>query len=414
MLEAHPFRLILGLEKTELIGNSPLVAELDSFISLVPYQDLLRKIQADRTRAFSPLGRPGYHLEAMLRAILASYFLPSKSTADMVRRLQEDPILAITCGFDPRSIPHRSTFSRFNKRLVKYQALLDECINKQASLLKEELPGYGDHIAIDSTPVRSHSNPDKKRVSDNQAGWVVKGSSGKKRDWYFGYKLHLIVDTKYELPIGKELTLAKMSDNTEMLPLMVKTKDELPWSRPKVVIADKGYDASYNYQGIVEGFHAIPIIPIARKSKKPIPDIKGTAEQPYCPMDLPLVYRSFDKKKGRQYRCPARAIGFKCDISDQCGLRAIWIKDSFDYRRFGYMINRNDDEWGEYYDERTSIERVFSRLKQTRRLERHCFRRYDMVNLHATLSVLVMQAIALAKAKAGQTCDLRECVRQVG
>ena len=63
---------------------------------------------------------------------------------------------------------------------------------------------------------------------------------------------------------------------------------------------------------------------------------------------------------------------------------------------------------------RGSIERVYSRLKQTRRLEVHCFRKFDSINTQVTLSVLVMQAIALAKVKGGQIDKVRVCVRQVG
>lgn len=36
------------------------------------------------------------------------------------------------------------------------------------------------------------------------------------------------------------------------------------------------------------------------------------------------------------------------------------------------------------------------------------------MNTHASLSVLVLQAVALTKAKAGQLDELRVCVRQVG
>lgn len=47
-------------------------------------------------------------------------------------------------------------------------------------------------------------------------------------------------------------------------------------------------------------------------------------------------------------------------------------------------------------------------------LEDHCFRGFDRINIHCTLSILVMQALALAKARAGQMDEIRVCVRQVG
>ena len=35
------------------------------------------------------------------------------------------------------------------------------------------------------------------------------------------------------------------------------------------------------------------------------------------------------------------------------------------------------------------------------------------INIHTALSILVMQAVALARAKAGQMGELRVCVRKV-
>ncbi len=43
-----------------------------------------------------------------------------------------------------------------------------------------------------------------------------------------------------------------------------------------------------------------------------------------------------------------------------------------------------------------------------------CFRGLESINTHATLSVLVMQSVALAKIKAGRIDEVRMCVRQVG
>ena len=55
-------------------------------------------------------------------------------------------------------------------------------------------------------------------------------------------------------------------------------------------------------------------------------------------------------------------------------------------------------EWQALYNKRVSVERVFSRLKETRRLERHCLRGLAKISLHAMLSVLVLQGDALTKA----------------
>jgi hypothetical protein len=102
----------------------------------------------------------------------------------------------------------------------------------------------------------------------------------------------------------------------------------------------------------------------------------------------------------------------KCDLADP--RRILWVRPVHDYRRFGYRIKRGTDEWKELYRKRVAVERCFSGLKDFRRLEDHCFRYFDRINTHTTLSVLTMQAMALAEAKAGRTERVRVRARQVG
>ena len=399
--------------QAELI-QSPIVTELEGIFASIPYKHLLDTIVSERIRAFSPLGRPGYLLESLLKGILASYYLNLESTTHLVRRLQEDTILAVTCGFHPHDIPHRSTFSRLKKKLSFYQGLVDQCLNQMTTELKSLLPGFGEMVAVDSTPIRSHSNPNKQHVSDPEAGWIAKGGSGKNKEWRFGYRFHTVIDTSLELPISKKLTLAKVQDVQEMLPLLRETKQSLPWFDPGVIIADKGYDSGDNCYGIVQEFDASPVIPLSPKTKEPPPEITGSPAAPYCPARLPLIYRSWDKNKGIQYACPAKVGRVVCPLAQECGLKMVWVRPVHDYRRFGYRVKRGTEQWVRLYRKRGTIERTYSRLKQTRRLESHCFRGFESINTHATLSVLVMQSVALTKAKKGQLDELRACVRRVG
>ncbi len=88
------------------------------------------------------------------------------------------------------------------------------------------------------------------------------------------------------------------------------------------------------------------------------------------------------------------------------------MKPSDDYRLF-CEIPRTTPEWQALYNKRVSVERVFSRLKQTRRLERHRLRGLAKISLHAVLSMLVLQADALAKVQADRLGELRACTRKV-
>ena len=70
-------------------------------------------------------------------------------------------------------------------------------------------------------------------------------------------------------------------------------------------------------------------------------------------------------------------------------------------------------EWKAQYAQRSSVERVNSRLKECRRLERHCFRGLAKVTTQALLSVAVMQATAVAHLVAGDFATMRWSLRWV-
>ncbi len=348
----------------------------------------------------------------MLRADLAGYVRGVKNTNDLLRRLQEDPVLATVCGFNYEKPPCRRTFIRFTKRLMEHQDLLDKCVSQITTKISKSLQDFGKHVAVDATPVHSHSNPDNRTVSDPQAGWVYKEGNERKR-WVFGYRLHLVVDATYELPIAKETTVYNEGEKAVVIPLLNKAKSEFPWFNPQAVICDKGYDSSAVYEAIVKELGADPIINIRGRAGGESPEITGSSAAPCCPGGLPLIYRSWDKDKGLQYQCPAKAGRAICPLAEECSIKTMWIKPVHDYRRFGYRIKRGTDEFSAIYRKRVSVERVNSRLKDKRRLDSHCFRGLQKLNLHCTMSVLAMNAMALAKIQSGQLLDIRSSTRKV-
>jgi len=184
------------------------------------------------------------------RCFLVGYYKSIGTLAELSRYLEDHREIASVCGFrEDEPTPSRSTFSRFISRLTKHQDLLDECLKIIADGLKDLLPDFGKAVAIDCTPVSTYSNPDNEPVSDPEAGWMVREGSPRKQ-WEFGYRLHLIVDTKWELPIAKEVTLAGDGEKKATIPLLQKAKDSLTWFKPNAIIADKAYDKYDHYEAI--------------------------------------------------------------------------------------------------------------------------------------------------------------------
>jgi hypothetical protein len=286
----------------------------------------------------------------------------------LARYLQDHSEIASVCGFQgSQPTPSRSTLGRFISSLTKYPDLLDECFTIMAEGFKDVLPGFGEIVAIDDTPVPSYSNPDNEPISDRQAGWIVREGSERKK-WAFGYRLHLIVDANWELPIAKEVTIAKDNEKVATIPLLRKTKENLPWFKPDVVIADKAYDIYDHYDIIVKDSDAEPLIKHAKHSEY---ELTGSPAAPICPGGLPIIYRGWDKEKGLRYECPEKAKRAICPLAERCTIKTSYIRAVKDYRRFGHRFARGSAEWKALYRKRIGAEHCNSRLKETRRLEKH-------------------------------------------
>lgn len=89
---------------------------------------------------------------------------------------------------------------------VSSLALLQQCIAKIVDRLHTHLPDLGRVASIAATAVNSFANPNRSVPTDPDAAWGVKHSARAKgkdgEDFFFGYKLHMIADAKYGLPLS--------------------------------------------------------------------------------------------------------------------------------------------------------------------------------------------------------------------
>ena len=407
MASVHSTRNGLGPQPLGADGLWDLRAVLDTAQEAA--SPLLARLWAYRWNA-----RPGYPLRALWRSYVASFHLNLPHTNALIRRLQDDSELRSMCGFGDR-LPHRSTFNRFIQRLSYHPDLVESALTSVTNKLKEHLPDLGETVAVDGTTVRTHSNPNRRRkgISDPEASWTAKNATRAKeggKEWHFGYKSHAVADAKYGVPLGQIVTTASRSDSPE-LPLVIEhTKSLHPWFRPKVVIADRGYDALSNHEYVVSQ-GAIPIIHIRKLAKGEIYTKEGT---PICVGNVPMEYLGSDPERGRLYRCRPEGCHLKGKLSGGSHHCADWVFEDpkADLRLFG-VIRRDGPEWKALYRQRQAIERVFKSMKESRRLERHCIRGLRQIRLHVLMSTLAFQATALAWVRAGEGEWMRWMVRKV-
>ena len=384
------------------------LAELSAVFDALDDTDLVEYIRLCRHN-----GRPGYEPKAMWRAYVASFILNLPHTNALIRRLEDEPAFRHLCGFGGE-LPHRTTFNRFIQRLSHHANPVETCFRNVTGYLRKLLPDLGNEVAVDSTTVRSHSNPNRKRVSDPEASWTAKNKAGGKdgKEWHHGYKVHMVADANYGVPLAHTVTTAKRNDSPMLPEVIEKAKSLLPWLQPKALVADRGYDATSNHEYLCEK-GIVPVIHIRRKANAALYDGIYTEQGvPTCLGQVPMEYVRSDPEKGHLYRC----VGCHLKDSNRGGIRhcdsEVWEDPAKNLRLFG-VLRRNGPEWKALYAKRQAIERVFKSMKESRRLERHCVRGRRQITLHAMMSALAFQVTALVRVLAGEMADMRWMVRKI-
>ena len=366
-------------------------------------------------------GRKGYSVRGMWSALIAGLLRQAHSLADVVRLLERDKDTRMVCGFSKDNIPSQDALGRFLKKLVEHADLLEKCFVDLVEEVRQLLPGFGTKLAVDSTDIKAYSNGHRRNPSDKDARWGAKGAgrhSGpakdKQRDLYywFGYKLHLVVDALYELPVSFKLTPANESDTTYMEALLKRAGADQAESRLEAVIADKGYDSEKNNEFIFGECKAAPIIPIREVEGMQMPDICNAKGTPLCSCGLKMAFWGRDGNY-LKYRCP-EVVGkgvcqsrFKCTSSPYGYVLKLSINDN---PRRHPPVPRESKKWDRLYRLRTAIERVNSRVKELLGLGRITLRGIGKVTVRAVLSLLVMLAAGVGMARRHRLKELRALV----
>jgi len=256
------------------------------------------------------------------------------------------------------------------------------------------------------------SRPQSQRSQDTESG---KRDRTKDKYWWFGYKLHLLVDANYELPIAALLTPANEADTTQLKPLLERRDELLPDMPLELCIADAAYDSTANIIAVEER-GAMPIIPLNPGNEKEPPGITNSLGTPLCPCGLPMLFWGRDGHY-LKYRCPEKS-GLMCCLQEHAGIchcstskygLVIKLNMLDDPRRY-LAVPRESKKFARLYKLRSGVERVNSRLKDNLIVDELRVRGKKRVKVRVGLNLMVMLAIAVAMAERNR---LRDCRRLV-
>ena len=408
-------------------------------LEYMPDEELMQELEKERGK-----GRDDFPVRAMWNSVLAGIVFQHPSIESLRRELSRNGQLRYMCGLHKGKVPDAYVYSRFFKKLFDKEEMINKIFDYLVNELEELLPGFGKNLAIDGKAISSLSTGESKDTEEDgrrdlDANWGKKEYKGIREDgtaWskvvsWFGYRLHLIVDTDYELPVAYELTKASTSEVKQAHKMI----DELKEVHPEIVDgcetleADRGYDDTKLFEKLWDDLEIKPVIDIRNMWKGSdntrqlldyeniIYDYKGTV---YCVCmetgkEREMCVGGFEKDRKThgtlKKLCPAKHYGIECKYIDKCQVKqGIRIDIDID-RRIFTPIDRASYKWERTYNKRTAVERVNGRLDESFGFEKHYIRGIKKMRVRCGIALCVMLAMAVGRIKEGQAEKMRSLVQ---
>lgn len=425
---------LFGWEEIEQLGD---LERLRLVLEYMPDEELMQKLEKERG-----LGRDDYPIRGMWNAILAGVVYQHISIESLRRELSRNGQLRDMCGLS--KVPTPWAFSRFLAKLLSMEEEINVIFDKLVEELLVLLPDFGVNLVVDGKAIDTHARPrekDEKKLSpdgrrDTDADFGKKVYRGQREDgtlWekvvtWFGYKLHLLVDADYELPVAFEVTKASSPEAPEahsLLDKVEKTHQDI-LERCEHFMADRGYDDGKLIKKLWDDYTIKPIIDIRNmwKDGEETHLVSGMENvvYNYCGIVYcycletgkrkEMAYGGFEKdREALKYRCPAEHYGIDCQGKDSCPVaKAVRIPMEED-RRIFTPVARSSYKWEKLYKKRTAVERVNSRLDVSFGFENHYIRGLKKMRLRMGLALSVMLAMALGRIKENQKDKMRSLVK---
>jgi hypothetical protein len=277
-------------------------------------------------------GRPPRKPLGVFKAHLLRRLRHVPSDRMLVRQLWKDPRLRRLCDIEASEPPYGiAVLSRFRRKVGPERLM--RIVDHAVEVLVKKRRIKGEALALDSTFIKAHS----RRSLDNRTGYSDPesrvGRAVKTRD--LGYRLHLAVDAKSEMPVAMTVASANENEKKHSLRLFDMASRHV---KPKRLVADPQY-SSLSLRDAALKHGTVPVIPYPRNQKK---DVRGI-------LRIDRKFRSHGPQELRRA-----------------------------------------------YKKRAAVERVFSRLKNLAGLAQHNLRGLANLTFHAQLCLLTILFTAQA------------------
>jgi IS5 family transposase len=369
---------------TRNVPRRSVAEDLSRILASQEVSSLIDELQATRWT-----GRPGYPIRSMVGMALAKSLYALPTWTRTVALVREHPALAAVIAPDG-AVPSVYACYRFTAKLRANATMLEDCIAAVIAALKKRNPVLGWDVAIDASDMPAYANGQRfvskggrersdDEFSDPDASWGHRSAvSTRKGGGFYGYRLHMAVCSKTDLPLAWTVETARTHETLSVAPLLDRL--HALGVDPETCALDKGYDNNRVYADCSARGIA-PVIPL-RKT----PDVVKGKDKPPCCEHGEWRFAGADHKRGAtKWRCP----------TGECKPASVWVKAD----RLHPLIPRETLRWKGLYRGRSSVERAFGRVKNEWALAPLRVRRIERVRLHADLTILSQLTCALNRER---------------
>ncbi len=367
---------------TRNVPRRSVAADLSTVLDSPEVARLIDQLQETRQT-----GRPGYPMRAMIGMALAKSMYALPTWTRTVALVREHPALVAVIAPDG-DVPSHWACYRFTAKLRAHTDMLEECIASVVRALKKANPLLGWDVAIDASDMPAYANGqrfvskggrEREKFSDPDASWGHRSAvSTRKGGGFYGYRLHMAVCSKTDLPLAWRVETARDHETLSVAPLLDKL--HTLGIDPETCAMDKGYDTGGMHEACATRGIA-PVIPL-----KQTPAVKrGEHKPPSCEHGEWTFAGADQKRRATKWRCP----------TGECQAASRWVKAD----RLHPLIPYKAERWKRLYRRRASVERAFGRSKNEWGLAPLRVRRIERVRLHADLTILSQLASALNGAR---------------
>lgn len=398
--------------------------KLFQLFEVLPDEALITGLDDERKN-----GRNDYPNLVMWRLMLAMFVLQHPTVESLRRELMRNNQLRQACGLYPiywtdskgleqvRLAPSAAAFTRFQARLAQHSEAVETLFFDLVLTLMGALDDFGQTLAIDGKLIQSYAPNDKREKASQGGGRQEKDASYKvktyrdkvsgrviKKVTVYGFCVHLICDTTYELPIAFEVTPANQSEVIVAEELIEKVPLTLR-ERVQYVLADAGYDSTAFILRVEDLLQCTALIDNRHMWG-------GDETRQYQETDL--IYDQSGNVWWVDDQGEAHSLRYRGYDSSSDSLRysphyadtpIYRIKRSEDIRIFP-KVARTSQKYQRVFRGRSAIERVNGRLDRDFMFENHTIRGLAKMTLHVSMAFIIQLGYALCKVAKQETSHL--------